>query len=308
MQLIYEIENYQAGSRDLYLALGNFDGVHRGHQSLISQAVEHKNNAAGISAAFIFEPHPAQLLTPERMPRLLGTPIRKAQLLEDIGLDLLIYNRFTREIAALTPEQFVKHFLVDRLQVKEVFIGFNYSFGSKGQGNPDTLKQLGERYGFAVYVTDPVTVDGEVVSSSAIRQALEEGKIRQAARMLGYDPILDGIVVEGERRGRQLGFPTANVGIDKSFNIPAKGVYAARVQINDQHYQAVVNIGSKPTFHEEYPISVEAHLFDFSGDIYGQPISLCLVEKIRDEKRFDNLEALVAQISKDAQTARAILK
>ena len=307
MQLIYEIENYQPGSRDLYLALGNFDGVHRGHQSLIRQAVEHKNAGHGISAAFIFEPHPAQLLTPDRMPRLLGTPIRKAQLLESIGLDLLIYNRFTRDIASLSPEQFVKHFLVEHLQVKEVFVGFNYSFGFKGQGTPETLIQLGEKYGFAVYVTDPVTIDSELVSSSAIRQALEEGRISQAARMLGYHPILDGIVVQGERRGRQLGFPTANVGIEKIFNIPAKGVYAARAEVNGQQYNAVVNIGSKPTFHEAYPISVEAYLFDFDGDIYGPAISLSFVERIRDEKRFESLDALVAQIKQDAQTAQAIL-
>jgi riboflavin kinase/FMN adenylyltransferase len=169
------------------------------------------------------------------------------------------------------------------------------------------LQQLGQKYGFAVNVIEPVTVDGELVSSSAIRQALEEGKINQAARMLGYDPILDGIVVEGEHRGRQLGFPTANVGIDKSFNIPAKGVYAARAVVNGQQYNAVVNIGSKPTFHEAYPISVEAYLFDFNSDIYGQAISLSFVERIRDEKRFESLDALVAQIKQDAQTAQAIL-
>jgi len=307
MQLIYEIENYQPGNRELYLALGNFDGVHRGHQRLIKQAVAHKNAGQGISAAFIFEPHPAQLLTPDRMPRLLGTPLRKARQLESLGLELLIYNRFTRDIASLSPEEFVKNFLVERMQVKEVFVGFNHTFGFKGQGTPETLQQLGQKYGFAVNVIEPVTVDGELVSSSAIRQALEEGKINQAARMLGYDPILDGIVVEGEHRGRQLGFPTANVGIDKSFNIPAKGVYAARAVVNGQQYNAVVNIGSKPTFHEAYPISVEAYLFDFNSDIYGQAISLSFVQKIRDEKRFDSIDALVTQIKQDAQTAQAIL-
>lgn len=308
MQLIYEIENYKPNNQELYLALGNFDGVHRGHQSLIKRAVERKNTSGGISAAFIFEPHPAQLLTPGHMPLLLATPQRKARLLESMGLDLLIYNHFTRDIASLSPEDFVSHFLVEQLQVKEVFVGFNYSFGFKGSGKPETLKQLGEKYNFAVHIIEPVTIDGELVSSSAIRQALEEGKISQAARMLGYDPILDGIVIEGERRGRQLGYPTANVGIEKQYNIPAKGVYAARAEINHNQYNAVVNIGSKPTFHEEYPISVEAHLFDFAGDIYGQPISLSFIEKIRDEKRFDSLEALVAQITKDAQTAQSILK
>ena len=308
MQLIYEIEKYKPARQKLYLALGNFDGVHRGHQSLIKQAVDSKKESDGISAAFIFEPHPAQLLTPDHMPSLLSTPQRKAWLLENMGLDLLIYNRFTRDIASLSPEQFVRHFLMEQLQVKEVFVGFNFSFGFKGQGTPETLKQLGEQYNFAVHIIEPVTIDGELVSSSTIRQALEQGEISHAARMLGYDPILDGIVVEGERRGRQLGFPTANVGVEKNYNIPAKGVYAARAEINDKKYDAVVNIGSKPTFHEEYPVSVEAHLFDFAGDIYGQPISLRFVERIRDEKRFDSLDALVAQIKKDSETAQTLLK
>lgn len=306
MQLIYGIENYQPGSRDLYLALGNFDGVHRGHQSLIERANQRKSDG-GISAAFIFEPHPAQLLTPQHMPLLLGTAQRKARLLESIGLDLLIYNPFTRDIASLSPEQFVRHFLAEALQVKEVFVGFNYSFGFKGAGSPETLQQLGEQYGFGVQVVDPVTVDGELVSSSSVRQALEEGDIHRASRMLGYAPILDGVVVEGERRGRLLGFPTANVGIEKIYSIPAKGVYAARAEVEGKIYDAVVNIGSKPTFHEEYPVSVEAHLFDFAGDIYDRPISLSFAEKIRDEKRFAGLEALAAQIKKDAQTARLIL-
>jgi riboflavin kinase/FMN adenylyltransferase len=308
MQLVYEIENYKPTIQKLYLALGNFDGVHRGHQSLIKGAVERKNESDGISAAFIFEPHPAQLLTPDRMPLLLSTPQRKAWLLENMGLDLLIYNRFTHDIASLSPEQFVRRFLLEQLHVKEVFVGFNFSFGFKGLGTPETLKQLGEQYNFAVHIIEPVTAEGELVSSSAIRQALEEGKISQAARMLGYDPILDGIVVEGEHRGRQLGFPTANVGVEINYNIPAKGVYVARAEINDKKYGAVVNIGSKPTFHEEYPVSVEAHLLDFAGDIYGQPISLSFIEKIRDEKRFAGLDELVAQIKKDAQTARDILK
>lgn len=308
MQLIYEIENYKPTSQKLCLALGNFDGVHRGHQSLIKRAVDCKKEGGEISAAFIFEPHPAQLLTPDHMPLLLSTPQRKAWLLENMGLDLLIYNRFTRDIASLSPEQFVRHFLMEQLNVKEVFVGFNFSFGFKGQGTPETLKQLGEQYNFAVHIIEPVTVDGELVSSSTIRQALEEGKITQAARMLGYDPILDGVVVEGERRGRQLGFPTANVGVEKNYNIPAKGVYAARAEVNGHTYNAVVNIGSKPTFHEEYPISVEAYLFDFDGDIYGQPISLSFVERIRDEKRFDSLDALVAQIKKDSEVAKTLLK
>lgn len=306
MQVVFGMENYQPGEKDLYLALGNFDGVHKGHQSLINSAIARKNESGGITGAFIFDPHPAQILIPDRMPRLLVNAQRKAELLKKIGLDLLIYEKFTREIAALTPEQFVFDILLERLHIKEVFVGFNHSFGYKGLGTPQLLQMLGEEHGFKVNIMPPVKVDGEIVSSSLIRQALEQGKIVRATKMLGYLPLLDGLVIEGEHRGRQLGFPTANIGIDSIYNIPAKGVYAALAWVNDRCYSAVVNIGSKPTFHEEYPLSIEAHLMDFAGDIYGQNISISIIEKIRDEQRFASLEELVAQITKDRDQAYQI--
>lgn len=308
MQFVLGMENYRPNGQDLFLALGNFDGVHRGHQSLINHVIARKNETGGIAGAFIFEPHPAQILIPDRMPLLLASSQRKAMLLEKFGLDLLVYSPFSREIAAWTPEQFARDFLVDQLHIKEVFVGFNYSFGHKGLGTPQLLQLLGEEYGFGVHIIPPVKVDGEVVSSTLIRQALEAGDIKRATNMLGYRPVLDGIVVEGERRGRQLGFPTANVGIDTKYNIPAKGVYAAQACINKQEYSAVVNIGSKPTFHKEYPVSIEAHLIDFSGDIYGQEISLSLIEKLRDEQRFDSIDQLIAQIAKDRDRAAEIAK
>lgn len=308
MQIVYGIENYKPGEQDLFLALGNFDGIHKGHQRLINSAIARKDEVGGIAGAFIFDPHPAQVLIPDRMPRLLVSPQRKAQLLEKMRLDLLVYEKFTREIAALTPEQFVLDVLLKQLHIKEVFVGFNHSFGYKGRGTPQLLQMLGEEHGFQVHIMPPVKVDGEIVSSSLIRQALEQGKIARAAKMLGYRPLLDGLVIEGERRGRQLGFPTANIGIDSIYNVPAKGVYAAQAWVNERCYSAVVNIGSKPTFHEAYPLSIEAHLMDFSGDIYGQTISLSFIEKLRDEQRFASLEELVAQINKDRDQAYEIAR
>lgn len=308
MQIVYGMENYKPGEKDLFLALGNFDGVHKGHQSLINSAVARKNEAGGIAGAFIFDPHPTQVLIPDRMPKLLVNARRKAGLLEKTGLNLLIYEKFTREIAALTPEQFVLDVLLKQLHIKEVFVGFNHSFGYKGRGTPQLLQMLGEEHGFQVHIMPPVKVDGEIVSSSLIRQALEQGKIVRATKMLGYRPMLDGLVIEGERRGRQLGFPTANIGIDSIYNVPAKGVYAALARVNEQCYSAVVNIGSKPTFHEAYPLSIEAHLMDFNQDIYGQNITLSFIEKLRDEQRFPSLEELVAQINKDRDQACKIAK
>lgn len=306
MKTVMGIENFNDKTKPVYLALGNFDGVHKGHQSLIQQVITKASTNGGQAVAFIFEPHPAQVLTPERAPRLLITPDRKAKLLEKMGLDVLIYNSFTREIAGWSPEQFVEKILVSKLQIREVFVGFNYTFGHRGAGTPELLKQMGQKSGFEVNVIAPVKYDGETISSSLIRKALEDGNILLAYNMLGYHPVIEGVVVEGEHRGSKIGFPTANVGVETIYNVPGNGVYAARAEVDDRTYHCVVNIGSKPTFHKEYPLSIEAHLMDFTGDIYGQDIRLFFIEKLRDEQRFESLEGLVAQIAQDRDRAQEI--
>lgn len=306
MHTVVGIENFTDKSRPVYLALGNFDGVHIGHQKLISELVAKASSKGGQAVAFIFDPHPAQVLTPDRAPHLLITPCRKAKLLEQMGLDILIYHPFTREIAACSPEQFVKKILVQDLKVKEVFVGFNYSFGHRGSGTPELLQQLGEQYGFKVNIIPPVEFGGETISSSLIRKSLDAGDIKMARELLGYYPILEGIVVEGEHRGAAIGFPTANIGVETTYNVFGQGVYAARARAGGKDYGCVVNIGSKPTFHDAYPVSIEAHLMNFNGDLYGQQISLSLIEKLRDEKRFSSLEDLVAQITLDRDRALEI--
>ena len=306
MHTVMGIENFTDKIKPVYLALGNFDGVHKGHQSLIKALVEKAITNGGQAVAFIFEPHPAQVLTPDRAPRLLLTPCRKAKLLEKMGLDFLIYHPFTREIAAWSPDQFVKKILIQELQIREVFVGFNYTFGHRGAGTPELLEQMGEQQGFGVNIIEPVKYGGETISSSLVRKSLEEGDIMTANQLLGYYPVIEGIVVEGEHRGSALGFPTANIGVESIYNVLGKGVYAAQASVGDDNYHCVVNIGSKPTFHEKYPISIEAHLMDFSGDLYGQSICLSFVEKLRDEQRFGSIEELVAQISSDRDRALEI--
>lgn len=306
MQIVREIENFKPGAKPIFLALGNFDGLHKGHQKLINEAVIAARNGDGIAAAFVFEPHPIKVLFPERAPKLLVTAQHKAELMEKLGLDLLIYNSFTLAISKCSPEEFVQHILIDKLNIKQAFVGFNYTFGYRGAGTPELLQELGKNHGFGVKVIPPVEVDGKVVSSSLIRKALEAGDIKQARSMLGYDPMLEGHVIEGERRGRTIGFPTANLAVSSELNVPGKGVYAARAQIQERIFQAVVNIGSKPTFHKEYPISIEAHLIDFHDDIYGKKMRLYFIDKIRDERRFNNVEELVGQISRDRDKAKQI--
>lgn len=308
MHTVMGIENFSDKKRPVYLALGNFDGVHKGHQSLISSLVQKASSNDGQAVAFIFEPHPAQVLRPDHAPRLLITPGRKARLLEKMGLDVLIYTPFTLDIAAWSPDQFVTQILLDDLQVREVFVGFNYTFGHRGAGTPDLLQHMGGKLGFGVNIIAPVKYNGETISSSLVRKYLEKGDITTAYKLLGYHPVLEGIVVEGEHRGTTIGFPTANIGVETVYSIPGKGVYAARAEVDGQNYYCVVNIGSKPTFHDEYPISIEAHLMDFRGDIYGHQICLSLIEKLRDEQRFGTLEELIAQISLDRDKALEITR
>lgn len=307
MQIVRGIDNFRPDKKPLYLALGNFDGLHRGHQKLIGEMVEAASSGGGTAAAFVFEPHPTRVLFPERELRLLVMVERKAELMAKLGLELLIYNSFNLDIARCSPEEFVQHILLNKLGVKEVFVGFNYTFGYKGAGTPELLKQLGEKYGFGVRVTPPVEVNGVVVSSSMIRKALDIGDIGQARIMLGYEPMLEGQVIEGEHRGSTIGFPTANLGVSNEVSIPGKGVYAARAEIDGRNYQAVINIGSKPTFHEEYPISIETHLIDFKGDIYGERLRLYLIQKIRDERRFGSVDELIRQITLDRDMAKKVV-
>ncbi|MEA1960014.1 MAG: bifunctional riboflavin kinase/FAD synthetase [Bacillota bacterium] len=309
MKVIYGIENYQQND-SLYLALGNFDGIHRGHKHLISTAVEKAKKNGGKSAAFIFEPHPAQVLFPEKAPKLLGNRESKTKLLEQCGLDLLIYHPFTMEIASWSPEKFVHNILINGLHIKEVFVGFNHSFGHRGAGTPEAMKQMGKELGFAVNVIDPVTIDGELVSSSLVRKLLEQGDVQHATKMLGYSPFIQGNVIHGEHRGSTIGFPTANIGIDSRYTVPAKGVYAGVVTIEGDvnRYKCVVNIGSKPTFHEIYPLSIEAHIVDYNQDIYGKTVTLTFMEKLRDEKKFASIEELLEQINNDKNTAIDLLE
>lgn len=305
MKLIRNIEHYQP-SGPLCLALGNFDGVHLGHQQLIKECVDFAARNKGTAAAYIFDPHPARVINPSKAPKLLVTAERKAELLKALGLDLLIYAPFTPQVAQCAPERFVHHILVEKLNVQQVVVGFNYSFGFRGAGTPELLKHLGNQYGFKNIIVEPVEINGRVISSSAIRQALELGNIEQAAEMLGGCPILSGLVVKGEQRGQSIGFPTANLSIDPELTIPGRGVYAAVARVDNRSVKAVVNIGRKPTFHQEYPTTVEAHLIDFQQDIYNKEMQLTFLKKIRDERKFNGAEELVKQIKEDRDAADKI--
>ncbi|MHB1420206.1 MAG: bifunctional riboflavin kinase/FAD synthetase [Bacillota bacterium] len=292
---------------NIVVALGNFDGVHLGHQQLISACVKKAREIEGKAVVLTFDPHPMKLLHPDRALRLILTPQRKAAIISQLGVDMLLLVPFDCHLAQLSPEDFVADMLWGKLHPRYIYAGFNYSFGRGGAGSPDVLADLASRWSTQVQVVPPVKVEDTIVSSTAIREALEKGDIGWAKALLGYWPILEGEVVPGDQRGRQLGFPTANLSVDREILVPPEGVYATRVTAEGKLYPGIVNIGRRPTFGDALPYSVEAYIMDFNRDIYGQKVILELIQRIRPEKRFASIDDLVAQIKSDVIQARNIL-
>lgn len=288
------------------IAIGQFDGLHQGHQRVIA-AAQRLADALGVSASvFTFIEHPRTILRPDRpVPQLTPWPEKLARL-ETLGLEACVAAHFTPDLAALSPEAFVTRILVGQLHARGVVTGFNFHFGHKQAGNPEVLKALGEQHGFPVHVVQPIDADGGVVSSSRIRELIATGALAEANALLGHDFTIAGKVVHGDARGRQIGFPTANLEVAPDKLLPAFGVYACWVRIGDRRYAGVVNIGQRPTF-DPPKLTIEAHVFDFAGDLYGQTIELSLVSYLRPEQAFGSLEALVAQIGADCRQARAVL-
>lgn len=289
------------------IALGNFDGVHVGHQRLIRNMVSYARKIGAAPVVFTFHPHPLQVLFPDRAPRLLISPERRAELISRLGVDALLMLPFDRDLARLNPEFFVHDLLVRQLGVEAVFVGFNCTFGHRGAGTPELLQRLGKELGFYVEVLPPIQVGETVVSSSTVRQVLEEGDIGRARGYLGYWPILEGRVVYGDQRGgRQMGFPTANLDIGNDVLIPARGVYMAKVRVRDQIFDGVLNIGVKPTIGPDLPPSVEVHILEFAQVIYGEWVELSLLHRIRSEAKFSSINELISQIKRDIEAVRTL--
>lgn len=306
MQVINNIYDAKNIEEPIALALGNFDGVHRGHQALIEECVSQSKCKGWIPSAMTFHPHPRQVLGHGTDLKLINTQEQKVELMQRLGLEYLFLLPFNLEIASLSPIDFVKKYLLEVFQVKKLFVGFNYTFGQGGRGTPDILHELGRGYGFEVQIIKPVTMNRNIVSSTLIRKKYTQGDIRGAAGLLGYWPVLASSVTHGYQRGRLIGFPTANLRLPPDLILPAFGVYASWAQIEDKLYPAIINIGVKPTFTQAVP-SGEVHIFDFSGDLYGKYIKVHLIQWIRAERPFNNINELGKQISLDCKKARQIL-
>lgn len=305
MRIFRSLTGLKESYPNVTVALGNFDGIHLGHQKLIGEAVSIAHGIKGTATVLTFEPHPLMILRPELAPAMLLDIQSKQRKIAELGVDLLMLLPFTINFARLTPEDFIKEILVNELNVKNIVVGYNYSFGHKGLGNPETLAHYADEFGYSLKVIPPVMVGNQVISSSLIRNKLAEGDVLAARQLLGYYPFTEGTVVMGERRGNTLGFPTANIDCPEGMMVPAKGVYSVHVILNQETYLGVANVGSKPTFHgHNHPTNIEVHLLDFCGDLYGKQIKVQYVRKLRDEKKFSCVTELVTQIETDVQSAR----
>jgi riboflavin kinase/FMN adenylyltransferase len=286
------------------LALGNFDGLHRGHLKIIDRvkrgAVEH----GGTAMAMTFDPHPPRVVRPDKAPPLLMTKAQRLEALQRAGIGCVAVVRFTSEVSQWDPETFVRTVLVDWLRVAQVWVGKNFLFGRGRSGSFTVLRALGQRYGFRADKIDPVRYKDFVVSSTRIRRLVGEGRLDEAGALMGHPYFIDGIVVGGQGRGRAIGFPTANLRTDNEL-IPPHGVYATMLTIDGIVRAAVTNIGTRPTFGES-DTAIETHVLNFSGDLYGKAVRLTFVQRIRDERRFPDVDALRAQIQGDLGRAERL--
>jgi riboflavin kinase/FMN adenylyltransferase len=288
------------------LTLGNFDGVHRGHQAILARVNAEARSRGAESVALTFHPHPLAVLKPEHAPPLLTSLRDRLTLLRETGVDVVVLRRFTQAFAAWSAERFVEELLVRRLHAVKLVVGHSVSFGHARRGNAALLESLAQKLGFELEVVGPVRVGEHDVSSSGVRRAVAAGDVRLAAALLGRPHRLTGRIVHGQHRGAGLGFPTANVAVRAGLH-PPDGVYAVRADVGGRRVDGVANVGRNPTFGAHLPRSLEVHLFDVNADLYGARCTVHLVERLRGEMKFGSVEALVDQIRRDAAEARRIL-
>jgi riboflavin kinase / FMN adenylyltransferase len=298
MEIIRDLDNLRSRPYPV-VALGNFDGVHVGHQTILRTAMERAQGEKGTAFVLTFDPNPAKVLAPDRAPRLIQTSADKLEILRTSGIDGVLLINFTRELSQLTPREFVRAYLVDRVGVRTIVVGHSVSFGHNRAGNAALMTELGREFDFEVIVIGPVNVAGTEVSSTKVREVIAAGDLRTAAKLLGRPHFLSGPVVHGRERGRKIGFPTANIQ-SRTEILPPDGVYATRLILDDGPHASITNIGMRPTFAEPER-TIEAHVFDFDRDLYDQEVRLELIERIRPERKFDS------GIASDLQRARTIL-
>ncbi|MBI2997915.1 MAG: bifunctional riboflavin kinase/FAD synthetase [Deltaproteobacteria bacterium] len=306
MQIFRHIEHRSLSISNPVLTLGNFDGIHLGHQALLRRVVQQAKAEGGQSLVLTFEPHPLKILAPERAPRLILTHKDKLRLLQTFGVDVAIVQTFDPTFANVEAEEFVRRYLVDALKVHKLWVGRDLRFGKGRKGRVEDLIRWSTEAGFEVGIVDPIELGGVRVSSSRVRTLIERGQVDEARRFLGRCHFVSGRVVLGQRRGRQLGFPTANI-LPRTEVVPPAGIYATFLQVRERQWPSATSIGVNPTFGDG-PLTIESYIFDFQGDLYGQAVRLYFVKRIREEKKFASPELLIEQMRIDVSTAQSILR
>jgi riboflavin kinase/FMN adenylyltransferase len=304
--LIRGLHNLRAEHRDCVASIGNFDGVHIGHQAVLAALTERARAAGLPSLVIIFEPQPLEFFRPEQAPARLTRLREKLEAIAACGIDRALLIRFSAAFAAVDAKAFVRQVLVGRLGIRHLYVGDDFRFGKGRAGDYAMLESMGKRYGFAVESLDTVADGGERVSSTRIREALEQGDLDHAARCLGRRYRIAGRVAHGNKRGRTIGFPTMNIGLLRR-STPLRGVFAVQVYcLEDQPLPGIANIGNRPTLEGDDRFLLEVHLFDYDRDVYGRHVEVDFVERIREERKFESFDALREQIQRDVQRARQI--
>jgi riboflavin kinase/FMN adenylyltransferase len=307
VKLIHQPGDLANGERKACLAIGMFDGVHLGHQQVLRQAIEDSHQHEALSVAVTFDRHPTSVIAPDRAPALLQTRAQRLRAIESLGIDAALVIEFDEAFCRKPGAEFVRELADGFGAIHSICVGANFTFGHRRDGDAKLLRTLGQALGFHVHGLAAVSLDGQAVSSTRIRAAVRDGRLDDAGQMLGRTFAIEGTVIEGDRRGRELGFPTANLDID-GLALPPNGVYAAHVRLGQEEaHRAVLNIGLRPTLAKPEPtLQVEAHLLDFDGELYGQVMEIEFVEQLRDEQRFDSTDELAAKISRDIEHARTL--
>ena len=299
---IYEFLDHIERFPNPVLTIGNYDGIHTGHKKIIERVKEKARLINGTPMLMTFYPHPVSVVKPDKILCLI-TPLNvRKRLIEESGIDALLVLPFNEEFRLLTPQEFVENILVNKLGIKGLIVGYDFKFGREGKGDTELLKQLSGTYGFFFEVVEAITLDGEKIGSNRIRKLIMEGDVKKAGRFLGRPHMLEGKIVHGDGRGAGIGFPTINLKTDYEL-IPKDGVYISEVEINGKMLPSVTNIGYNPTF-DVKKLSVETHILDYSGDLYGADLTIYFHERIRGEVKFDGADALKNQIAMDIKDAK----
>lgn len=307
MDIIYYKKGQKVFENITGVGLGNFDGLHIGHMALINTVIKESKLNSLDSVVYTFTKHPENILRKKLFTPLITTETKKMELLEETSLKYLYFDEFDEDFSRLSPEAFVKEVLVDRLKMKLAVAGFDYKFGYNGQGDVELLKELGKKYFFKTIVIPPIKINNETVSSTKIRQQISKGDMDQVFKLLGRHYSITAQVISGRRIGNTIGFPTANINPENYLILPQKGVYITKTQLDDKLYCSMTNIGFNPTFDLQETMTVETHIIDFEGDIYGKKIEVFFLEKLRDEVKFNSVNELVEQIKIDMQNVREFL-